>query len=148
MTFGRYYPGGPKCIKLFLHLSFSTGELFWVILCPFLCIVTFLMFVYFLRTNQLLHIIFCKCSWYCLEGYLTKKNLFIASLPLLGAILRYFGDVLFYFWELFPILSYEFLCRCFLYYSYSQFIEENFTTLIPLLGSIRQYFWAYFGYIT
>ena len=34
---------------------------------------------------------FNKCSWYYLGDYLTKETFFPASLPVLGAILRYFG---------------------------------------------------------
>ena len=58
-----------------------------------LCIVTFLMFLNFLRTIQLVHITFLyKCSWYYTEVYLNKEIfLHTASPPLLGAILRYFG---------------------------------------------------------
>ena len=47
-----------KYIKVFLHLSLSAEELFWVIFCPFMCIVTFSMFLYLLRTIQLFNIIF------------------------------------------------------------------------------------------
>ena len=117
-TFGRYYPGGPKCIKLFSKLSLFPEELLWVIFCPFLCIISFLIFIYSLRTIQLLHSIFSQMFLVLIRGLLYYRNLFTASLPLLGAILRYFVTHLRYVFLLlraviFPILSYEILYRCF-----------------------------------
>ena len=43
-----------------IHLTVPTlsRKLFWFIFCLFLCVVTFLKFLYFLRTSQLLQVIF------------------------------------------------------------------------------------------
>ena len=60
--------------------------LYWVIFCPSLCTVTFFMFLYFLRTIQLLHINFFRCSWHYSESYLVEET-FLQNLFLLGVIL-------------------------------------------------------------
>ena len=130
-TFGRYYSGGPKCIKLFSKLSLFPEELLSVIFCLFLCIITFLIFIYFLRTIQLLHSIFLHMFLVLIRGLLYYRNLFTAFLGILWLI----WGMLFYFWELSSSPSYhlKFYTDVFLYYSYSLCTKENFTRAIPLL---------------
>ena len=52
----RVLPWWTKFIRLFSHLSISPDKLFWIVFCPFLCIVGFLVFLCFFRNIQLLHI--------------------------------------------------------------------------------------------
>ena len=53
--------------------------------------------------------------------------------------------MLFNFWELFPVLLYEALCRYFLYYSDSQCAKKNFAARIPLLGALCSTFGPILG---
>ena len=93
-----------------------------------------------MRTIQLLHIIFFTDVLSITQRVTSLEK---ACPPLLGAIIVFWGlfwDMLFYFWELFPILSFEILYRCFLYYSDSQWAKKNFTACIPLLGPLCSIF--------
>ena len=102
------------------------------------------MFLYFLRTIQLLHNIIFTDVLGITQRITSLKKPFTPTLPL-GAILRYFrGSIwgmLLYFWELFPIFSYEILYRCFSYYSDSKYTKKDFNTYIPLLGAL----WSILG---
>ena len=89
-----------------------------------------------MRTIQLLHIVFFTDVLSMTQRVTSLEK---ASPPLLGAIVVLWGlfwDMLFYFWELFPILSFEILYRCFLYYSDSQWAKKKFTACIHLLGPL------------
>lgn len=72
------------------------------------CIVPLLIFLYFLRSIQLLHIIVFTDVLGILQRVTSLKIFFTVSHPLLGAILRYFvayfGGILL-FWDLLAILS-------------------------------------------
>ena len=76
-----------QTMKLLSHLSLSREKLFCVIFCPFLCISGFLMFHFYLRTIQLLHIIFLHLLLVLLRGLPHYRNLFKASPTLRGPIL-------------------------------------------------------------
>ena len=97
-------------------------------------------YFYFMRTIQLLHIVFFTDVLSITQRVTSLEK---ASPPLLGAIVLLWGlfwDMLFYFWELFPILSFEILYRCFLCYSDSQWAKKKFTACIPLLGPLCSIF--------
>ena len=111
-TLGWYYTVLPKCIKLFLHLSLSPGDLFWSIFCSFLCIVT---------------VLCSSISWEPFKQFVdvliitqrvtSPKKPFHRISPSAGSQFEIFWDsiwgMLLYSWELFQILSYEILYKHF-----------------------------------
>ena len=100
---------------------------------------------FFLRTIQLLHIIFYRCCRHYSEYYL-----FTASFPPLRTILWYFGSHFGVCSSIFGICSpsclMEFL-QMFLYYSDSHCTKRNFIEYIPLMGALCKIFGPIFGYL-
>ena len=147
-----------KCIKLFLHLSLSPGELFWGIFSTILCIHFFLFFLYFLRIIQLLHIkFFTNIPSITLRITSLKKNFrrisnFVGSH--FGIFWGSFWDMFLYssellgiFWAYFlmKLCTYVFcitltvnVLRTFL--QHTSLYWEDYTVLLGL-------FWVYFSWL-
>lgn len=129
-------------MQFFSHQSFSPGELFWYILCPFFQIITFLSsYISWKPFNWVISNL--RCFWYYSKCYPTKKT-FLQHFPfcwelfcgILGLILGYIS----LFLESCSILCYEILCRCLFTYRGKRCSKKSFTACVPLLGTFSSIF--------
>ena len=117
---------------IFIHVTHifapSPGELFWVIICPFWCAVTFLIILYFLKTVQLLHIKFLRMFLVLFRGLPHLIKLFTAFnlyWELFWNILVLILESAYLFLRVVSHLIYEFLYSCFFYSSDYQHANKN-----------------------
>ena len=118
------------------------------VLSYFFLFVTFLMYLYFLRTMQLLHISFNRCYFYYSEGYLSKEN-FLQYLPhcwerFRGVFGLIFGCTPLFLKAVFHLVSWKFV-QMFLVILRHSMNQKKFQPRYSSTWDIMQYFGAYFG---
>ena len=142
------------------HLSLCPGKQLWLIFCPFLCVVMFLMFFYFLRTLQLLQNICYRYVWYysvilpANEIFLNLHHLLFFWQPFLGILELIQGIPL--LWKMLPTkhicthfhktMCYEFLYS-FFYVTRIVTVLRKFLLHVSFCWRIMQNFWVYYGNI-
>ena len=112
--FLRVLSWGYKCIKLFSTVTLPRRAVLRYFL-PIFLYRYFFMFLYFLRTIQLLHINFYTDILGITQSVTSIKKPFCSIDPSAESHFEVFWGMLFYSWELLLILSYKIMYRCFLY---------------------------------
>ena len=116
--------------------------------CPFLCFVTFIMFLYFLKTVQSFHIKIFTSVFGITLTITYSKNLFHSLTSPAGSCFGLFWGS---FWHMFPCFLktvQSFLtkvCTCFLYCSIGYCTKSFiFNSMSPSARAIMGYFLVYF----
>ena len=111
-----------------------------------MCILTFVMFLYFLKIIQFFTSFFTDVLGIADRITSLKKPFYSISTSVKSHFEVFWGSfwgILLHFLELFLILSYKIFYRWFLYYSENQCDKKNFTSCLPLLGALYSLFWVY-----
>ena len=133
---------------MFWQQSNFPGELFSDVSCPFLCILLIVTYCLVLSCSSIswesfncFQSIFLQMFLIIIRKLIHLKNILqhphLCGVPFWG-ILGSFWGMLLYSWELFTILSYKMLYRCFFCYFSSQQAKNIHSTYF-YAGSIMQY---------